>query len=75
MSERPCRGDSLKDQRQGEAGLQLDNDGRFPVADRDQIAAVDFSLHGIALRFEESLYRGIEGVFAHGLESTMKSLA
>ena len=48
-------GHSLKDQRQGEAGLQLDDDG----------------LHAIALRFEESLYRGIEGVFAHGPEAAM----
>ena len=44
-------GDALKDEWQGVARLQLDNDGA-PVADRDHIAAVDFSLHGIALRLE-----------------------
>ena len=59
----------LEHQRQREPGLQLDDDRRLVAANGHQVAAVHLALHGIALRFQESLDRRVEIGFTHGMES------
>jgi hypothetical protein len=59
------------EERQGETGLELDEDRRLLAADGDHICRADLRLDLVALLFEKALDRDVKRRLTHSGQSSL----